>query len=118
MSERDPLLLLDDVVTSIGKIKRYTEGRNLADFKADDRTVDAVVRNPEIIGEAVRQMPSAFKETQSKIEWHQIAGLRNRVVHDYFGIDIEMIWYIVSVDLPLLLENLLAIDGPFGSGAR
>lgn len=118
MSKRDPRLLLDDIITSIGKIKRYTEGQSLADFKADDRTVDAVVRNLEIIGEAVRQMPLAFKEAYGEIEWHQIAGLRNRIVHDYFGIDIEMIWYIVSIDLPLLLENLLAIDGPFGSGAR
>jgi uncharacterized protein with HEPN domain len=71
-------------------------------FIADNKTVDAVVRNLEIIGEAGRQIPSAFKEKHTNVLWNQIAGLRNRIVHDYFGLDLEMIWHILSSDLPEL----------------
>lgn len=110
MSKRDPHLLLEDMVAAIEKIERYTHGQTLNDFNADEKTIDAVVRNLEIIGEAVRQIPPAFKEAHKNIEWHQIAGLRNRIVHDYFGIDLEMIWYIVTSDLPGLLQNILSIS--------
>jgi uncharacterized protein with HEPN domain len=65
----------------------------------DDKTVDAVVRNLEIIGEASRQLPDAFKESHSSIPWHKIVGLRNRIVHDYFGADLELIWQIISIEI-------------------
>ena len=106
MSRRDPELLLEDVSLSIEKIERYINSFTMDSFKVDDKTVDAVVRNLEIIGEAVRQIPSAFKEEHSNVPWNQIAGLRNRIVHDYFGLDIEMIWHIVTFDLPELKSKI------------
>jgi uncharacterized protein with HEPN domain len=109
MSKRDPRLLLEDIARAIEKTLRYTHGLTLADFKADDKTTDAVVRNLEIIGEAVRQIPLAFKEIESDVPWSQIAGLRNRIVHDYFGLDLEMIWYIVTTDLPELNRRITRI---------
>jgi uncharacterized protein with HEPN domain len=106
MSKRDPTLLLEDVAISIEKIERYIYGLTMDNFKADEKTVDAVVRNLEIIGEAVRQIPSEFKEKHSNVSWNQIAGLRNRIVHDYFGLDLEMIWHIVTSDLPELKKKI------------
>ena len=109
MSKRDPELLLEDVSLSIEKIERYINSLTMDNFKIDDKTVDAVVRNLEIIGEAVRQIPSAFKEKHSNVPWNQIAGLRNRIVHDYFGLDLEMIWHIVTSDLPELKNKIKEI---------
>ena len=106
MSKREPALLLEDVSLSIDKIERYIVGMSADIFKADEKTVDAVVRNLEIIGEAVRQIPPAFKERHNNVPWSQIAGLRNRIVHDYFGLDLEMIWYIVTSDLPELKKKI------------
>ena len=111
MSRRDSALLLEDVTVSIEKIERYMHGLTMDSFKTDEKTVDAVVRNLEIIGEAVRQIPSEFKEKNSNVPWSQIAGLRNRIVHDYFGLDIEMIWHIVTSDLPELKTKISEI-GP------
>ena len=68
--------------------------------------VDAVVRNLEIIGEAVRRLPEEFKESHREIPWHRIAGMRNRIVHDYFGIDNGIIWQIVKTDAPELLKQV------------
>ena len=109
MSKRDSGLLLEDISTAMQKIDRYIAGMTVDTFKADDKTIDAVVRNLEIIGEAVRQLPLAFKEAHLQVPWGQIAGLRNRIVHDYFGLDLEMIWYIITFDLPELKSKILRI---------
>ena len=109
MSRRDPRLLLEDIASAIQKIDRYIAGMTLDAFKADDKTADAVVRNLEIIGEAARQLPSGFKETNDRVSWGQIAGLRNRIVHDYFGLDLEMIWFIITSDLPDLKGKILEL---------
>ena len=87
MPERDPAILLEDIRTAIEKIERYTSEMTRETFIADERTVDAVVRNLEIIGEAVRRLPDDFKQAHADIPWPQIAGLRNRIVHDYFGLE-------------------------------
>lgn len=106
MSKRDPGLLLEDITSAIEKIERYVAGIAFDRFTADDKTIDAVVRNLEIIGEAARQMPEAFKETNKDVPWDQITGLRNRIVHDYFGLDLEIIWFIITSDLPELKEKI------------
>jgi len=104
MSKRDPGLLVEDIAVAIEKINQYIIGMTIDTFKEDSKTADAVVRNLEIIGEAVSKLPTAYKEAHKNIPWRQIAGLRNRIVHDYFGIDLEMIWYIVTSDLPEFKE--------------
>ena len=100
---------MEDISAAIEKIERYIDGMVKDNFTTDDKTIDAVVRNLEIIGEAARQMPEAFKETNKDIPWGQIMGLRNRIVHDYFGLDLEMIWYIITSDLPELKERIQKI---------
>ena len=102
MSKREPSVLLDDIRTSISKIERYTAGLNEASFLADEKTVDAVVRNLEIIGEAAKQLPAQFRKVHPAIPWSQIAGLRNRIVHDYAGIDLKLVWHILQTAMPKL----------------
>ena len=102
MSKREPGILLDDIRSSIARIERYTAGLDNESFLADEKTIDAVVRNLEIIGEAAKQLPAEFKVQQAQIQWSQIAGLRNRIVHDYAGIDLHLVWQILKTAIPKL----------------
>lgn len=106
MPKRDPELLLQDMLNAARKISRYTQSLSQQQFLASDITVDAVVRNLEIIGEAARQLPEAYTGQHPHIPWRQLAGLRNRIVHDYSGLDEEMIWHIIHADLPHLATQL------------
>lgn len=99
MSKREPKLLIDDILESIDKINSYTQNLNFLDFKDDSKTVDAVVRNLEIIGEAANHIPVELQNKSTGIKWRRIVGLRNRVVHEYFGVDLEIVWKIISDDL-------------------
>jgi uncharacterized protein with HEPN domain len=100
MPKRDANLLLDDISFALTKIRRYTLGMDRDSFFADEKTIDAVVRNLEIVGEAVRSLPAEFKVKHPSIPWTKMSGLRNRIVHDYFGLDIEIIWEIVVNSVP------------------
>jgi uncharacterized protein with HEPN domain len=106
MSKRSPELLVEDIWESIEKIDRYSEGMTQDNFQSDDKTIDAVVRNLEIIGEAANRMPKDFTERHSEIEWIKIIGLRNRIVHEYFGVDLQIIWQILKKDLPSFKESI------------
>ncbi|BCZ92469.1 DUF86 domain-containing protein [Thermus thermophilus] len=75
-------------------------------FAQDDRTVDAVVRNLEVIGEAARQIPSEVRERYPEVPWRRVIGLRNVVVHEYFAVDVEIVWTVVRQSLPELKEAL------------
>lgn len=109
MSKRDKLLLLDDMLQSALKIKKYTNNLNFNSFMSDDKTIDAVVRNFEIIGEAANRIDPNFREKNPEIEWKRIRGFRNRIVHNYFGIDHEIVWSIVQSYLDELIEWLETI---------
>jgi uncharacterized protein with HEPN domain len=106
MSKRDAALLIEDMRAAMDKIARYTAGMERAAFLVDEKTIDAVVRNVEIIGEASRQVPDEFKARHPALPWAQMVGLRNRIVHDYAGIDLELIWEIVQHSLPDLRVRL------------
>ena len=106
MSKRSSGLLIEDILESGQKILDYTEGLTLEDFTTDSKTVDAVIRNFEIIGEAANRLPEEFKEIHNAIDWHKIRGFRNRIVHDYFGIDYSIVWNIKETFLPQMIEQL------------
>lgn len=106
MSKRDARLLLQDMLESLEKIERYTAGLTFERFAQDDRTVDAVVRNLEVIGEAARQIPSEVRERCPEVPWRRVIGLRNVVVHEYFAVDVEIVWTVVRQSLPELKEAL------------
>ena len=79
-------------------------------FLADEKTTDAVVRNLEIIGEAAKQLPTDFKKQHSTIPWEQIAGLRNRIVHDYAGIDLKLVWNILQTAIQKLAFQITELE--------
>jgi uncharacterized protein with HEPN domain len=104
MSKREILLLLEDIRDSCRKILSYTLGMSYEDFINDDKTVDAVVRNFEIVGEAANRVPENFKSDHPEIEWRKIIGFRNRIIHEYFGINYEIVWKIKEENILELKE--------------
>lgn len=99
MSKRNSKLLIFDILEAAKKIKAYTAGLSYEKFLADAKTIDAVIRNFEIIGEASNRLPDDFKEKYSSVDWFRIIGFRNRIVHDYMGIDYQIVWTIIQKDL-------------------
>lgn len=81
------------------------------EFLSDPKTIDAVIRNFEIIGEAANRLPESFKDQHTDIDWHRIRGFRNRIIHDYMGIDYEIVWEIKTYYLPTLINVLNNIQG-------
>ena len=106
MSKRNTELLLNDIVESGEKIFHYTQGLSYEQFLNDDKTVDAVIRNFEVIGEAANRLPDDFKENHQEVDWYRIRGFRNRIVHHYFGIDYEILWQIKETFLPEMLSAI------------
>ncbi len=109
MSKREPKLLLSDILRSVEKIKSYTEGHTFETFIEDAKTLDAVIRNFEIIGEAANRLPEDFKDKYERINWFRIRGFRNRIVHDYMGIDYQIVWTIIDKDLDNLATDIASI---------
>ena len=105
MSKRNPKLLVEDILESCHKIMDYTDGLTFEEFAADQKTVDAVIRNFEIIGEAANRLPEEFKELHHDIDWFRIRGFRNRIVHEYFGIDYSIVWQVKETYLPQLISK-------------
>lgn len=106
MSKRDNILLLEDMLDAALKIKRYSYNLDFETFLEDEKTIDAVIRNFEIIGEASNRVDPDFKLQNPEIEWNRIRGFRNRIIHNYFGIDYEIVWTIIEDDIDNLIEWL------------
>ncbi len=88
---RDFSVYLQEVLQAIGKVRRYTEGLSAAQFADDEKTVDAVVRNLEIIGEAVKGVPETVRHANPEVDWRKIAGLRDILIHAYFEVDLDIV---------------------------
>ena len=87
------------------------QGYDDESFYRDKKTKDAVVRNFEIIGEAARQVSSDFKAEHSEIEWREISDLRNKIIHEYFGVDYVILWEIIQLNLPSLRDKFFTLIG-------
>ncbi len=103
---RDTDVYLEDILTAAARITSYVEGYTRESFGSDTRTVDAVVRNLEIIGEAVKQVPASVRERAPDVEWAKIAGLRDVLIHAYFGIDLDIVWDVVTNKVPDLTRKV------------
>lgn len=99
MSKRDDILLVNDILNAIGKIKKYSAGYDFDKFLSDDKTIDAIERNFEIIGEASNQFSTDFQKLYPDISWHSLISFRNRLIHGYFGVDLEILWHILQYEL-------------------
>lgn len=109
MSKREPHLYLQDILTSIEKISDYTRGLTEERLDKDCKTIDAVVRNFEIIGEAAKNMPEDVVDKYPDVPWGKMVSMRNKVVHEYFGVDVDILWKTVNEDLPPLKEQIVEI---------
>ncbi len=106
MSDRAMLLYLQDIIESGNAIQSYVEGCTLDLFLKDRMRHSAVIREFEIIGEAVGKLPGRMKEIYPDVSWQDIKDFRNLLIHEYFGVDLEIVWNTVCNDLPILLETV------------
>ena len=106
MSKRNPALLIEDILESANKIILFTEDMSFEDFESDIKTIDAVIRNFEVIGEASNRLPETFKELNETIDWQRIIGFRNKLIHDYVKVNNEIVWEIRNDYLPILIAEL------------
>jgi uncharacterized protein with HEPN domain len=107
--ERDTLLYLHDMLTGINRIIEYTTSMTYDAFFFDNKTIDAVLRNLEVIGEASNKVATEVKEKHPDFPWDQMYFMRNKMIHEYFGIDLEIIWDIIQHHLPQNRIELIEI---------
>ncbi|MDI6801354.1 MAG: DUF86 domain-containing protein [Thermodesulfovibrionales bacterium] len=105
MSEERVLLdYLNDILESIADIREFTAGINREGFFNDKKTIKAVVRSLEVIGEAVSKLPDNIREMYPEIPWQETVAMRNRLIHEYFGVDLDIVWQTIEEDLSPLDE--------------
>ena len=106
MSKRDDAAILQDIKEAIDRIMSYTSKMEYDDFLQDYKTQDAVVRNIEILGEAAKLLSDETKRNYPNIPWQDIAGTRDKLIHDYFGVNIDIVWDIAKNEIPFLSKQL------------
>ncbi len=111
---KDDRVYLLHVQDAIHRIQSYVTGGRQG-FHSDTKTQDAVVRNLEVIGEAVKQLSQATRDAHPSVPWKQIAGMRDKMIHEYFGVNLDLVWDAVVRDLPKLLAE---IDVILASGGK
>ncbi|OAN51438.1 hypothetical protein A6A04_16100 [Paramagnetospirillum marisnigri] len=114
MSFKDWKVRIEDILEAIERIRRYTSGMTEAQFVADDRSIDAVIRNLEIIGEAAKRVPNAVTERHPEIPWSRMTEMRNILVHEYHSVDPSIVFDSARHDLPPLVGPLRALLGEGG----
>lgn len=99
MSERSDKVLLEDMLEAVDRILEYTAGYSPEAFGKDKKTIDAVLRNLQVLGEAAKQVSDVTKKANPEVEWSKIIRSRHVIVHEYFGVDLEIIWRIIQAHL-------------------
>ena len=109
MFKRGDREFLTDMIIACRKIMKYTKGMSYQDFAKNEMVIDAVVRNIEVLGEAAKKISEDLKKKYPEVEWREIARTRDKIIHFYFGVDLSIVWDIVEVDIPSLIEKLKKI---------
>ena len=103
---KDPIILLKHILDSIANIESFSNGLSQAGFKKDKLRQSAIIRQIEIIGEAAKNVPTDFSSKHPEIKWNEIAGSRDKLIHHYFGVDLDIVWEIIEKDIPRLKEKI------------
>jgi len=109
MPKRGDKEFLIDMLIACEKIMKYTKNLSYEDFCRNEMVIDAVVRNIEILGEASKSISEELKKKYPEVEWREISRTRDKIIHFYFGVDLSIIWDIITVDIPSLREKLKRI---------
>ncbi len=109
MKRKSYKLFVEDILKAMNKIERYTKNSSYKTFAENELVVDAVIRNLEIIGEASKNIPEEVRGQYADTPWKRMIGLRNIVIHEYFGVDLSIIWEIISRNLPQTKPKLTAM---------
>lgn len=109
MPERDIQLYLSDILDSCNAVAEYVAGVTFEDFCNERKTYSAVIREFEIIGEAVGKLPDELKQRRPDVEWQDIKDFRNLLIHEYFGVDLEIVWKVIQEDMPALMDAVREI---------
>lgn len=106
---RNYSLYLEDILAAIESIEIFVKGMDLVAFQGDDKTTSAVIRKLEIIGEATKQIPNELRQKYSQVPWKEMAGMRDRLIHFYFGVDHRLVWMTIKERLPELKQQIKRI---------
>jgi uncharacterized protein with HEPN domain len=99
---------LNDIKTAIAEVEEFTSGMNFDAFSSDRKTVNAVIRSLEVLGEATKHIPTSYRNKHSQIPWNKMAGMRDVLIHDYMGVDLKTVWKVIQERLPelrIMLES-------------
>jgi len=110
MKDRDLRDYINDLIEACEDILSFTKGMSYSDFAGDKKTVNAVIRSLEVIGEASKQLPMSFRDNYPDVPWKQMAGMRDKLIHEYFGIDKQMVWQAVEKHIPGILPLIKEIS--------
>lgn len=110
MSERNLRLYIDDIKIALKRIEEYIKDLSSQEFFKDSKTVDAVIRNLSILGEAAKNIPDEVKSKYSGIPWEEVVGMRNKIIHEYFGVDESILWKTIKEDLPVFKKQIIELS--------
>ncbi|MBU0702218.1 DUF86 domain-containing protein [bacterium] len=100
MKKRDFTDYIQDILDSIMEVKEFTQGMDFEGFVGDKKTINAVTRSLEVIGEAGKKIPDSLREKYPQIPWKRMAGMRDKLIHEYWSIDLEIVWEVITNELP------------------
>ena len=107
---KDDLAYIEHIHNSIRKINEFSQGLSFKHFRTNELVQDAIIRNIEIIGEASKKISQETKQIYYKIPWREISGMRDKLIHDYLGVDVVVVWKTIKEDIPALEKLILEID--------